>query len=72
MTDDWMSAYAGGELEFRDGKRLVPVHLYRIMRSMETYRLTYEEAVRACNDRMLGDVVNGHHRRIIDEHFGRG
>jgi hypothetical protein len=63
MLDDWE------ELEFRDGKRLVPGYLARAMTDLETYRFTYDEAVREANrvmqENVIGDALDKH----IQGHF---
>jgi hypothetical protein len=56
-------------LEFRDGKRVVPEHVYAILRTQETYRWTYEEALNFANSRMFRDHVNAAHDKFIIRHF---
>lgn len=57
------------ELEFRDGKRLVPGHLARAMSGMETYRFTYDQAVREANEQMKRNVLNDALDNHIIGHF---
>lgn len=59
------------QLEFRDGPREVLDHLAVHMRDMETFRMTYDEAVRAVNDKLQRDFVNTYADRFIDDHFKR-
>lgn len=57
-------------LEFRDGRRLVPPHLYPELAQIDTHTMTYEQAVRLADERRqnrwLGDVQHG----IVSRHFG--
>lgn len=52
-------------LQFRDGERDVPGHLARMMSSIETYRLTYEQAVDEANRRQLGGYVTHAHEKFL-------
>lgn len=56
-------------MEFRDGRREVPEHLAIHMRGMETYRLTYKEALTLVNRLMQIDFINRAADRFIDDHF---
>ena len=60
------------ELEFRTGKRAVPDHLADLMAGIETYKLTYEEALRQANARLTGDYLRKAQDRMLHEHFRRG
>lgn len=57
------------ELEFRDGRRLVPAYLGAIMGGLETHRMTYEEAVQVANKRMEADYLNAKRDEILAAHF---
>lgn len=57
------------ELEFRDGKRLVPGYLARAMVNLETYRYTYKDAVAEANKQMTRDVLNDKLDKHILGHF---
>jgi hypothetical protein len=57
------------EIEFRDGKRLVPEYLGAIMGGLETHRMTYDEAVLAANRRMEADHLNAQRDRVLAAHF---
>lgn len=59
------------EMEFRDGKRVVPAHLAAALDTIETYRLTYREAVRMANDEMVREVVTTKVNKVIEGHFRR-
>ena len=52
-------------LEFRDGPRNVPEYLAPILKRQETYRLTYDEAMKLANRALEADFLNGHADRII-------
>lgn len=58
-------------LEFRDGWRDVPEHLRPELEQIETWTMTYDEAVREIDtrrmNRYLGDVQSG----IIADHFSK-
>jgi len=58
------------ELEFRDGTRSVPPHVVEILRGVETFRFTYEQAMAEGNKRMEARVVGDHMNSIIRTHFG--
>jgi hypothetical protein len=57
------------EIEFRDGKRQVPEYLAAVMEGLETWRLTYDQAVVEANKRMGADYVTAAHERILTKHF---
>lgn len=57
------------EVEFRDGKRWVHEHVAAMMESIETYRMTYDEAVAAAEKKLLGDLVYGVQQGLISDHF---
>jgi hypothetical protein len=59
------------QLEFRDGKREVPEHLALPMQRLETFRMTYEEALREVDRRRLADYVNGVADGIVSAHMAR-
>lgn len=63
------------QLEFRDGTREVLDHLAVHMKNMETFRMTYDEAVERVNDKLQSDFINKAADRFVDDHFirmGRG
>lgn len=59
------------ELEFRDGKREVPDHLADMMRGLETYRMTFEEAQVAASQSLVRDRLNRIGEKVVADHFKR-
>jgi len=57
------------EIEFRDGPRVVPHHVAAILASIDTYKFTYDEAIRLANDGMLRSALGQIQRKTIDGHF---
>lgn len=57
------------ELSFRDGKRMVPDHIAVWMEGIETYRLTYEEALTEMNRKTQTDYINRVGNRFVSQHF---
>jgi hypothetical protein len=57
------------EVEFRDGKREVPDHVGAMVAGLETYTMTYEQAIKAAERRMLEDHVWKAQQSLIDAHF---
>jgi len=57
------------EIEFRDGKRLVPDYIGVLLSGIETHRLTYEEAIAAANQKVETDFLNAQQDRILAAHF---
>lgn len=57
------------ELPFRDGTRQVPEHLASMMSGLDTITLTYEQAVIAANNRIVGDALGKAQGDLIREHF---
>lgn len=57
------------ELEFRDGLRVVPEYLGRMMGGIETHRYTYEQVVQMVNQRMVGDIFGKRQNEMIQRHF---
>lgn len=56
-------------LEFRDGKRLVPDHLYPEMSQLDTHTMTYEQAVREADTARMNRWLGDQQHRIIVGHF---
>lgn len=63
MTDDDFT------LEFRDGKRSVAPHVYDLLANVETYRLTYEEAMNVANKGLFSTHVEKKHAEFVSRHF---
>lgn len=57
------------EIEFRDGRRLVPDYLGVLMTGLQTHRMTFEEAVDAANRRMESDHLNAKRDQVLAAHF---
>jgi len=57
------------EMEFRDGKRHIPVYLASLMSGIETYRLSYEEAIQAGNRQAESLFLNAQQDKILAAHF---
>jgi hypothetical protein len=57
------------EMEFRDGKRLVPDYLAVLMSGIDTVRMTYEEATQAGNRQAEEIFLNAQQDRILAAHF---
>jgi len=57
------------EIEFRDGKRMVPDYLGVLMSGLQTHRMTYDEAVDTANKRMEADHLNAKRDEILAAHF---
>lgn len=65
IVDPWV------ELEFRDGKRLVPDHVAVMVAGLDTHVYTYEQAIREGERRLLGDHVWNAQQSLISAHFRR-
>lgn len=59
------------ELEFRDGLREVPDHLADMMRGLDTYKMTYEEAQTLANQSLVRDRLNRAGEKVVADHFRR-
>jgi hypothetical protein len=57
------------ELEFRDGKRTVPPYIASLLKGIETYRLTYDEAIASANKKLESDFINAQQDRVLAAHF---
>ena len=57
------------EIEFRTGKREIPDHLAEMMTGMQTYLMTYEEAIELANKRLATNHVEKAINQRIDDHF---
>ena len=56
-------------VEFRDGERDVPDHVAVMMQGLPTHTMTYEEALRLSEKRMVNDTLNQAQQRMVAEHF---
>jgi hypothetical protein len=59
------------QVEFRTGFREVPDHLAAMMRNMETWRMTYEEAVDKANWKVAADYANKVQDSIVRQSLGK-
>lgn len=57
------------EVEFRDGTQVVPDHVADMVAGLETFKMTYKEAIAAAEKRALGDLVGRAQRELIRAHF---
>jgi len=57
------------EIEFRDGKRVVPAYIANLLSGIETYRFTYEEAIQMANKKVEADFINAQQDKILAAHF---
>jgi hypothetical protein len=57
------------DIEFRDGVRAVPAYLIPLMSGLETYRMTYQEAINATHTKMASDHANKAMGKLIRSHF---
>ncbi len=58
-----------GELRFRDGKRVVPDYISSLMSSLETHKMTYDEAIIAMNRQMLTNHTDRVMGKMVADHF---
>jgi hypothetical protein len=57
------------ELEFRDGKRVVPDYMDQLMADLPLHKYTYEQAVDAMNRKLERNVIDTAVDRVIDQHL---
>lgn len=57
------------EVEFRDGKRMIPDHLADMMIELPTHTLTYQQAVEQANWKLARDHANRAFESVIQSHF---
>ena len=56
-------------IEFRDGDRPVPHHVASILSGVETWKYTYDDAIKIANGGMLRSALTGIQRKTVDGHF---
>jgi hypothetical protein len=56
-------------IEFRDGEKDVPDHVAVMMKGLETHTMTYEQAVRASEQKMVKDRLNYEMNSLVADHF---
>jgi len=59
------------ELEFRDGKREVADYLYPVLSRLDTYTMTYADAIHAANRLMERDFISDAMHTVRVDHFRR-
>lgn len=59
------------EVEFRTGIREVPDHLAKLMGGLETWNMTFEEAVQKANWKLANDFANRAQEAHIRKTLGR-
>lgn len=57
------------ELEFRDGKREVPDHLLELLRQLDTFTMTYEQAILEADKLRERQYLNTQMDRFVEGHF---
>ena len=57
------------EVEFRTGKREIADYLAELMRGIPTHKMTFEQAIKAMNAKMVGDHVDRAVDRLVARHF---
>jgi hypothetical protein len=57
------------DITFRDGQRTVPDHVEDMLSGIETWRYTYEDAMRVANNKLLGDKLDRAQRAMLRDHF---
>jgi hypothetical protein len=56
-------------VEFRDGDREVPDHVAALLKGLETHTMTYDQALRVSEKRLLSDRLNQMQGDLVAEHF---
>lgn len=56
-------------IEFRDGEHDVPDHVAVMLAGMETWTMTYEQAIRASENKLLSDRLNEAQRSLVANHL---
>lgn len=58
-------------VEFRDGWREVPEHLVRLMATIPTHQLTYDQAIDRMNHDLLSDRLDKIQSKVVSDHLAR-
>ena len=58
-------------VEFRTGEEEIPDHLAELMRGIETFTMTYDEAIKAMNAKMERDLISKQYDAVISGHVRR-
>lgn len=59
------------EVRFRDGIRFVPETVAALFEGLKTQTMTYDEAIKAGNDRQIADYANRIQRNMVADHLRR-
>lgn len=59
------------EVEFREGRRLVPDYIADRLAAFETYQMTYEEAMKKFNASLLNDRLASAQSKVVRDHLAR-
>jgi len=57
------------EVLFRDGLRNVPNHVAALLEPVDTYKLTYKEALDVINKNMVSNHLDKTFGKIVSQHF---
>jgi len=57
------------DIEFRDGWRTVPDHVEVMVIGLDTYKMTYEEAIKAAEKRLLDEHMYKAQQELLRSHF---
>lgn len=60
------------EVMFRDGPREVPPHVEALLSSIPVHKLTYEQALKEANNKLMTDHLARIQAGVLKEHFRRG
>lgn len=58
-------------IEFRDGRRDVPEHVAVLLSTIETYTLTFEQAMEKANKSLMTDYITKVQARTVADHLNR-
>lgn len=53
-------------IEFRDGEQSVPDHVAELLKGIDTYAYTYEQAIRLSEQQLLKQRLNEAQRSLVD------
>lgn len=56
-------------IEFRDGQKDVPHHVGVLMKGLATHTMTYGEAIRIANQKLVMDRLNAAQKQLVNSHF---
>lgn len=54
---------------FRDGEREVPDYVGTLLVGIDTFKLTYEQALRVMDAEIVNDHLRRQQARIVNDHF---